>query len=392
MKTGVLAVGFSVPNIQAPDKQVYWIAKKLQQQNNEVLIINLVKKPDPNSQSTLIDNIEIREVKFDLLSRYIVTGDFLSDLIKKEGIEVIHVYSTPAMMVNLSFITRKVAVQVIVHFDRGAQSLQDLRFLKFQDLLHYRNSGLLSIFSVSNFIIPRFLIKRALSNSKIKKVFVYSVKTQKQLMLPKHADKICRIPPVIDLKLISETKLQKFESDLNINPTDKILLYYGGTSSDRGLDTLISAFSIVEKKAPNATLVLLLRFEHECEKKESLWVKTLISKSKSNKIVYRIGSLSNVLNFVNLADITVFPFRWTYGLPDFPLTILESMALGKVIITSKIGALPEVIQDGWNGLLIDPRNINELANTVLKVLNDDKLANTLSINALSTSQKFDQVD
>ena len=61
------------------------------------------------------------------------------------------------------------------------------------------------------------------------------------------------------------------------------------------------------------------------------------------------------------ADIFIHPAIWEEG---FGITIIEAMARGKLCIASKRGAIPEIISDGVNGLLVESANAKQLAEKI----------------------------
>lgn len=63
-----------------------------------------------------------------------------------------------------------------------------------------------------------------------------------------------------------------------------------------------------------------------------------------------------------------------------PMTILEGMAAGKVIISTNVGGIPEVVTSSENGILIEPGNIKELSNGMLKIAEDGSFDKKCSEN------------
>ncbi len=53
------------------------------------------------------------------------------------------------------------------------------------------------------------------------------------------------------------------------------------------------------------------------------------------------------------------------------------MALGKPVVGTRVGGIPEVIDDGQNGFLVEPRNPQQLADRILALLLDDALRNRM---------------
>jgi glycosyltransferase involved in cell wall biosynthesis len=64
---------------------------------------------------------------------------------------------------------------------------------------------------------------------------------------------------------------------------------------------------------------------------------------------------------ISEADILVLPTMND----TFPLTILEAMQHGLPVIASRKGAIPEIIEDGISGILIDPGNAQELGDKLI---------------------------
>jgi glycosyltransferase involved in cell wall biosynthesis len=61
-------------------------------------------------------------------------------------------------------------------------------------------------------------------------------------------------------------------------------------------------------------------------------------------------------------------------LEGFGLTILEAMAAGKPIVGTKVGAIPELIKNGVNGVLVDPEDTASMSQAICSFLKDkDKL-------------------
>jgi glycosyltransferase involved in cell wall biosynthesis len=63
--------------------------------------------------------------------------------------------------------------------------------------------------------------------------------------------------------------------------------------------------------------------------------------------------------------------------------ILESFALGKPVIGSNIGSIPELVEDGKNGLLFEPGNIEDLAKKIFRLYQNKELQKRLGENALN---------
>jgi glycosyltransferase involved in cell wall biosynthesis len=78
------------------------------------------------------------------------------------------------------------------------------------------------------------------------------------------------------------------------------------------------------------------------------------------------------------ASFMVFPSEC---LEILGFSIIEAMLCNKAVIGSNIGAIPETIIDGQTGLLFEPGNVKMLAEKIQSLYKDEKLSNTMGMNA-----------
>lgn len=70
-----------------------------------------------------------------------------------------------------------------------------------------------------------------------------------------------------------------------------------------------------------------------------------------------------------------------------PMSILETMAMGIPNISTRIASIPEVIESGVNGILIDSGNVDQLTEALRKLCCDEKIRNEMSRNAFEKIEK-----
>jgi len=86
------------------------------------------------------------------------------------------------------------------------------------------------------------------------------------------------------------------------------------------------------------------------------------------------------------ARFVVVPSEWY---ENCPMVILEAFAAGKPVIGSRIGGIPELIEEGTDGLLYEPGDAHELASHMRTLMNDPTLASEMGRNArLKAEQRF----
>ena len=156
---------------------------------------------------------------------------------------------------------------------------------------------------------------------------------------------------------------------------DPIILYYGPPSTFRGVDILYSAFKIIKKNVPKSKLLFLSRDSNE----KNTW-NNRFSNLENTEIVYGFLSQTDLINYLQQASVIVLPFKF-WPQVACPLTILESMALGKPVITTFAGSNEEIIRNGETGVLVPAGDVKKLADETIRLLNDASARDMLGKNA-----------
>jgi glycosyltransferase involved in cell wall biosynthesis len=86
------------------------------------------------------------------------------------------------------------------------------------------------------------------------------------------------------------------------------------------------------------------------------------------------------------ADIFVLPSLWE----GLPIGLLEAMAMRKAVIGTRVDGTREVLQDGENGLMVEPGDVEALAAAIVRLAEDKALRESLRVRAYQTvRQRFD---
>jgi N-acetyl-alpha-D-glucosaminyl L-malate synthase BshA len=106
-------------------------------------------------------------------------------------------------------------------------------------------------------------------------------------------------------------------------------------------------------------------------------VSRLTQDLKLGQDVVALGEQDQVVPLLSVADLFLLPSQQE----SFGLAALEAMACGVPVIASRVGGLPEVIDDGVDGYLKDPEDLQGMAEQALTVLADAKLHERLAAAA-----------
>jgi glycosyltransferase involved in cell wall biosynthesis len=100
--------------------------------------------------------------------------------------------------------------------------------------------------------------------------------------------------------------------------------------------------------------------------------------------IHFAGYRDDMVSVYGALDLMVMP-SLDEGLP---MTLLEAMAAKRAVIASAVGAVPEVIEHGQTGLLVEPGNTDDLEQAILMLLNDASLRSRIAQNARQSVARF----
>jgi len=153
----------------------------------------------------------------------------------------------------------------------------------------------------------------------------------------------------------------------------RYILYLGRLEKDKGVDVLIKAFSAVKKKHPDIELRIA------GEGKEINTLKTLADRLDIGHSVHFLGIIrgENKIQALSKACLLVCPSRSE----AFGIVILEAFAAGIPVIASRVGGIPDIIEEKVNGLLVETDSPEQLASKISLLLDDRELRKYLVRNA-----------
>jgi hypothetical protein len=149
----------------------------------------------------------------------------------------------------------------------------------------------------------------------------------------------------------------------------------------------MKAIARVIRRQP-ARLVMLLRLEYPDLAREVNYLERLATQlgiTESIELITRQLNQSEVHRWIGRADIVVQPFKIVPS--DVPLAILEAMAAGKVVIGTRVDGIPEILRDG-RGIVIEPNDVDGLANAILRVIREPQYAENIRMAAKEYSNRM----
>ena len=154
---------------------------------------------------------------------------------------------------------------------------------------------------------------------------------------------------------------------------EKIILFMGRLVYEKGVQHLISAMPKILSNYNDAKLIVAGKGGMLDDLRGQVDAMGLSSK------VYFTGYLNakQVQKMYKCADVAVFPSTYE----PFGIVALEAMLAGVPTVVSDVGGLNEIVDHGINGMKAYAGNPNSIADSVLSILYDGKLANNIAKNA-----------
>jgi glycosyltransferase involved in cell wall biosynthesis len=190
-------------------------------------------------------------------------------------------------------------------------------------------------------------------------------------------DKLTLIPPGVDIKKYGSGKSFNIKDKYNIPHPSKIVLFAGVMSKShahKGVKYLIGSFKKVLNEIKDSYLVLVGDGDMVSEYKK-------LSKESgiSTNVIFTGFILEDeLIDYYKSSDIVVLPS--TTVQEGFGMVLIEGNACEKPVIGTKIGGIQYVIKNGKTGLLVPPKDSEALANSIIKLLKDKKLAGKMGKN------------
>jgi len=206
-------------------------------------------------------------------------------------------------------------------------------------------------------------------------------KFQEQILIDNGVkkSKIQTISNAIDIEQFFPT----LSGSSTIQKNNPILINIGEQNPLKNQETLFRALAIVKKEFPE--IKLILAGGRIPDPDYAIILKKLIDELLIQENIINLGYLQHqeIPDLLRKSDIFVFA-----SLSEVcPFVILESLACGLVTISTSVGGVPDLIQDGENGFLIKPGDHSAFADCIKKALIDSELREKIKKNARKSAEE-----
>ena len=218
---------------------------------------------------------------------------------------------------------------------------------------------------------------RSLINNSVKSITNSSATLKSCLDVEFNEEKLDVIPFGVDTKFFKPLKVNRDKNTFQI-------LAVGYLIERKGFEYLIKAMEHVLEKHENVKLKIV--GSGPLEGKLKVLIKDL--ELKKNVEILKNVSDKGLLTLYNSSDIFVLPSVVdsqgnTEGLG---VVLLEAMACGLPVIGSDVGGIPDIIEDGVTGFLVQEKDVVELSKKLINLVEDEKFRNKIALQGYESVQ------
>ena len=205
----------------------------------------------------------------------------------------------------------------------------------------------------------------------------------------RHDNKIQTLYNGIDTKVFSSKNGKQISrSEIGLSEDDFVIVYSGRVNKNKGVSELIDALLKLQDK-PNIKLMIIGSTFFANAANEDDFVRLLKEKAKKieDRIVFTgFVPYSQMPSYLNLANIAALPSMWE---EPFGLTIVEAMAAGLPLITTRSGGIPEICE-GVATIVERDNVVSHLTAAITDLYNNSEKRNQMADAGLERAQLFDK--
>ena len=333
---------------------VYGLSSKLINLGHKVTIItrgNLFK-----TRREFIDDICVIKPPFFPLYPFHIQfhGLFLNRIFKKmeEEFDIVHIHSPLSPLISTSLpVIATIHTPMLIDTKKRTDETKDIR-ARIEQLM-----GRYISFHIEMDLIERANKITTVANSVAMELREYGLNSK-------------------DVEVIGNGVDEKIFTPIKNKVDEKYILYSGRLDYRKGLFDLIESSKIICPAHPEISFVITGKG-------------ILIDKLKRRVNESGLKKNFNFVGFVSREKlIQLYQQATIYVLPShyegLPTVLLEAMACGCPVVATSVSGNLDVLTQGHDGILVPPKSPDKIAEAVLKLLDDEKMRNTLGINARNT--------
>jgi D-inositol-3-phosphate glycosyltransferase len=201
--------------------------------------------------------------------------------------------------------------------------------------------------------------------------------------------KIVIIPPGVDLSHFYPIPVDEAKEFIGVQPCEQVILYVGRIEPLKGIDVLIEAIAIMQRKGVRVCLSVIggdPEQDPESDNGEMSRLQVLREKYGLEDLITFLGrrSQDTLPYYYSAAMAVVVPSHYE----SFGMVALEAMACGTPVVASQVGGLAFLIQDGVTGYTVPVDEPQALAERLITLNNDSALRKRMGEQAANFAREY----
>ncbi|MDM1415683.1 glycosyltransferase family 4 protein [Myroides odoratimimus] len=152
---------------------------------------------------------------------------------------------------------------------------------------------------------------------------------------------------------------------------------------EKGIDVLFSVFNGIKERVSDKEIYLDIYGQISENYNDNFYTKLC-----NNRFISYKGVLEPKFIYENITNYDVLILPTFYEGEGFPGTIVDAYIAGLPVITTKWKQIPEFVDEGLTGFLVEPHSVNEIIDLLLKLKDNRVLLEEMKINAYLKSKEF----
>lgn len=163
---------------------------------------------------------------------------------------------------------------------------------------------------------------------------------------------------------------------------EPIVLFFGNITPSKGVDDLLNAFARVHAEKKEAKLIIAGTPLKYIDMDTLTGLAADLGIQPVTVFDTRYLPLEEIRPLIELATVVAYP----YVSSTQSASIQAAYACGKPVVATRVGGLPDLVEDGKSGFLVSPRSPDELSRAILKIIRDPEMAKQLGSFARELSE------
>ena len=182
----------------------------------------------------------------------------------------------------------------------------------------------------------------------------------------------------IHVKLTRKESPEELRKEFGLRPDEMVIGTVGRVVDQKGFDLLLQSAPYVLRRFPKTKFMIVGGGEREQD------LRRLASElGISNQVIFTSWR-RDAVDLIQIFD----SFALTSRFEGMPMVLLEAMALSKPIVATAVGGVPEVVQNGYNGVLVNDREPEHTAKALLELISDRGLAQRMGSHGRMRYEKY----